>query len=462
MATWKKILRENFAVGATDDLLTLNTVAGSSTDGGNFIIRLSDDRVSAADGVGNEDITISLGAGLTAGNGSISLTNKHVGFISDAGNADIDLGSDLTVVGGTGISTAIAGSTLTISLDDVVAITVAGNTGVNQSIDFNDTLSILGTNGISTVGSATDTLTITAADLTFAADTGSQAVTLGDTFTFSGAGGVSTAVSGDEVTVTLDDVVGITLTGDGGTPQNIVHDGTIDIAGGTGITTAVGATGTVTVNMDNTTFTVDADGGTADAVALGETLTFVGGTGISTSVAANTITITSDAEEPQVTEAAGATTYSLLMQSGTGSLDARIDTTNVTSEAYGAGPTYTPSSGTLTVANLTVNGVTTQVDTTNLNVADKIITIADGANSAANAYNSGLVVDTDNATAEPTLLWTSSANLSGWQVGKEGNATKKDIAVMSITGSAPVAGDADVMGEGMFAYHAGIAYIAVP
>jgi hypothetical protein len=460
MATWKKILRENYAVGSADSLLTLNTVTGTDGDNGNFVIRLSDNRASAADGAGNEDISISLGAGLTAAAGSISLTNKHIGFIATTGAADIDLGNDLTVVGSGGISTSISDSTLTISLDNVVAITVAGDSGADQTIDFDDTLSILGTNGISTATSATDTVTITAADLTFAADSGSQAVTLGDTFTITGGTGIGTAVSGDEVTITLTDTVGIVLTGDSGTNQTIVHDGTINVAGGTGINTVVGATGTVTVNMANTTFTVDADSGTADPVALGETLTFVGGTGITTAVADNTITITSDAEAPQVTEATTGT-YSLLMQSGLGDLDARIDTTVVTNEAYGAGPTYTPLTGTLTVANLTVNGVTTQVDTTNLNVADKIITIADGAEAAATAANSGLVVNTANSTAEPTILWTNGDKLSGWQVGKEGVEAKKDVAVMSITGSAPAPEDI-VMGEGMFAYHAGIAYIAVP
>lgn len=463
MATWKKILREEYAVGATDGLLTLTTQEGTAGDGGDFIIRLSDDRTGATEGAGNENITISLGAGLTAGTGSISLTNTHVGFIGDTGNVDIDLGSDLSIVGSGGISTDITGSTLTISLDDVVAITVAGDSGTDQSIDFNDTLSILGSNGISTTTSATDTVTITAADLTFTAGTGTQAVSLGDSFNIAGAGGISTAVSGDEVTITFDDTVGITLTADSGDDQTIAHDSTVDIAGGTGISTVVEATGTVTVNMDNTTFTAAGDTG-SDAVALGETLTFLGGTGISTAVTENTVTITSDAEAPQVTtDLAGTTTYYMLLQNGGSITDGQsVDLSAFidTGAAGSVGPQYTPSTGTLRVSNLVVDGTSTSLNVETVTTDDPVIVLNnDGGALASN--QGGIELNTGTNNAAHMVYNSANSNLTGWQVSTSG--ASQDLHTVAVMDHAAGTPSGNGAGSGTFYFDTtnGILYVDV-
>ena len=127
----------------------------------------------------------------------------------------------------------------------------------------------------------------------------------------------------------VDGVVGgafLTYTGDTGTDTLNVADSSLDFVGGTGLTTAV-TDNTVTITLDNTavsagsygsstaipTFTVDAQGrltaaGTAsistdldiagdtgtDTVTSSDTLTFTGGSGITTTVTDNTVTIAGD------------------------------------------------------------------------------------------------------------------------------------------------------------------------
>ncbi len=170
----------------------------------------------------------------------------------------------------------------------------------------------------------------------------------------------------------------------------------------------VNAKGLVTaVSTATISTTLNIAGGTGtDAVALGtDTLTFAGGTGVTTTVTNN-----------QVSFAIGqavATTSDVTFN-------------NATLTGYLRGPstftidpaTHGDDTGTVVIAgNLTVQGVTTTVNSTTVEVADLNITVAKNATTAAQANGAGLTV-AGPATAA-TLTYTSADDR--WNLNKDLN-----------------------------------------
>ena len=79
--------------------------------------------------------------------------------------------------------------------------------------------------------------------------------------------------------------------------------------------------------------------------------------------------------------------------------------TNESKATMFSSPTFT---GTTTVANLIVNGTTTTLNSTTLDVADLNITVAKNATTAAAANGAGLTIG--NYASNPTLLYGSASN----------------------------------------------------
>jgi hypothetical protein len=215
-------------------------------------------------------------------------------FTDDAstGSLAIDFDTEtLTIAGGTGLTTAGSGNTLTVTLDDT-AVTAAA---------YGSTTAI-------------PVLTIDAQGRITAASTAS----------------ISTSW---------------TLTGDSGS-QVVAGGDTVDIAGGTNITTAASATDTLTVNLDTTLSGMVA--GTFSGAVQGGSLTD------------GTATLTSGA-------LSGVTT---------------IGATDLT-----------------LAGNLTVNGTTTTVSSTNTTISDKLLELGTGSTGSASG-DAGIVIergDDDNA-----------------------------------------------------------------
>jgi len=120
--------------------------------------------------------------------------------------------------------------------------------------------------------------------LSIAADSGSNdAVSTGETITFSGGTGLTTTVTDNEISIALDDTA-VTAGVYGSSTE--IPTFTVDAQGR--LTDA----GTASIS---TTLTVAADSGSGDGVALADdTLTISGGEGIDTSVSGDTITIAAE------------------------------------------------------------------------------------------------------------------------------------------------------------------------
>ncbi len=203
---WEPLISESSSLGLLGDVDM--TVGGGPSDGQVIKWNNATSKWEPA----NDDSSGGGGGGTTQ--------NLFESVNADTGTTTASAATDtLIIAGGTNIATAISGDTVTINMTGTLG-------DANQNA-----YGVIGSDsGNKTAGSATATINLV------------------------GGSGISTAVSGDDLTITNDSPnvvqeVFRTVTGDSGTTTAALSTSTLNVAGGQGVTTAATAN-TLTVNAD--------------------------------------------------------------------------------------------------------------------------------------------------------------------------------------------------------------------
>jgi hypothetical protein len=377
----------------------------------------------SSDGSANQVLT-------TNGSGQLSFTSLSaftgIAFVGDdSTGSTINTAETFKIAGTQNITTAVSGDTLTITGPNLSSyltnspITIVGDDSTGTTLNTGETIKVAGTQNITTAVSG-DTLTITGPNLTSFITASSADTLTNKTFNANGTGNSITnievadfasgvvdtdlsAVSASDDTVPSAKAVkayidaqntaqSITFVGDDSTGTAVNSGETIKIAGTQNITTAVsGDTLTITgpsltgyAQKTDTAITIVGDDSTGTAVTVGETFKIVGGSNITTAVSGDTLTINGSNPAQGITFIGDDSTGTAVADGGT-------------LQIVGAGSVDATISGNV----LTITSSIDSLNTGGLSIDDNKIT-GSRSNEDIEVSTSGTGVITTNASIIPT------------------------------------------------------------
>lgn len=293
-------------------------------------------------------------------------------YTGDSGSDTFDLATGtLNLTGGTGLSSLVTNDVIRFDLDST-SVTPGSYGSATQiptfTVDAQGRLTAAGSANVATNltingdSSTTDTISL-----------------LDSNLTFTGGTAISSLVTDNTVTISLDDT---TVSPGSYGSQTEIPTFTVDQQGR--------LTAANVVNVA-TSLTVNGDGATSDTISLlDSSLTFVGDTAITATVTDNTVTID-------------------------------LDDTVVTPGSYGSQtqiPTFTvDQQGRLTAADevsvATVLNTVGDVGTGDVNLLDSSITFIGGTNINTIANGSSIVIHLDSAVSNLTSLTVDNISIDG-------------------------------------------------
>ena len=377
-------------------------------------------QVSALAGTNDSTVTITAGDGLKtggtfttnqSGDSSITLDIDVSDFAGTGLEADgsenlrlASQGNGIAGGGGSTLSVDLDGSTLSLSSDGLKASDGILNTSLNSFTASNANTSLNSATGsYLTAAGISDTAIAEGADsLVFfdATDSGVKRESIGDFLT--AIAGANLSVSSNQLVANAGDITGVTA-GDG-------------LSGG-------GASGDVTlaVSVDDSTIEINSDtvrlkdGGTTLAKQADMAADRIqgrangGGTGAPQALTAAQVRTIINVEDGATADQTGAEIATALNSD----LGGNFTIGNQSSD------TATFSGGVTIAGDLTVNGTTTYISSSNLNIGDNILEL----NYAGTAADAGILVkDAVSTGTSGSLLWDASEDY--WIAGALGSEAR--------------------------------------
>jgi len=453
MATWKKVITEDDSIGIAQGGTGLTAITAGNIIVGNgtstpSLVHLDESQILVGAGAGTTapiKATLEGDVTLAHSGGTVTSTigaDKVLGTMVK--DNDLDWATHQVVTAGAGSATKLPifnaagnptlttagqnGNILTVnSSNEIIWGTSLTASGVGLSVSNGAAalpVALVTGTGTSTTAlmedttftwnDSTNTLTLGEVSIVGTAGSGTSSVTA-DAFTGLASQATQIAVSNYGTTTTTSSSHCIPMfagTGNG-SQESLISDNVLSYNPGTNILSvpAIDASGSI----QGSVLVSDVSTGTAPLTVTSTTQ--VANLHVAKAGVATTVDVTSEttsANDHYLTFVSGTTAGSTLYADAT---DLIFIPEDATSNIVG---------GTLKVPNLTVTGTTTTLNTTNLEVKDKTIKIAEENDTAANAIGSGIIVDINNAADAnlPSILYAGHDNsASGWQVSRANHAT---------------------------------------
>ena len=371
-----------------------------------------------------------------SGNLSFGTVSSTITLAADSGaNDTYTTGNTLTFTGGTGIDTTVSDDTITIAVDATIATASSTTTFTNKTFDANGTGNSISNIEVADFASGvvdTDLSSVSASDDTLASAKAIKAyvdsqVTAQD-LDFQADTGGALAIDLDSETLTFTGGTGIDTSGSGNTVTFAI-DSTVTTNSGTQTLTnkTIDASSNTLSNignssLTNSTISISDDTSSSTSIPLGGGFSILGGTGITSSVSGSELTL--DIDNTVVTTSGTQTLTNKTIDLGNNTL------TGTTAEFNSAlqDGSFATLDGTETLTNKTISSANNTITITEANISDlgSYITATSTdtlQNKTIDSVNNTITLDLSEGTLTGTLAEFNTAVSDATLVSTTGTET---------------------------------------